>query len=145
MGIDIVSVLANSHSQLTKSTGVELPDLNPQIDPMYYATRLFVTWCELHHPTWQQLLDVLQDIGLTELSQQIDAFMRGKSNLRFIKKTTTLDNAVSTAVYMCAGRHCLCLCAVSTHNTQFKCCVWSLSVLCSHTIKFQLTVGEGGI
>ncbi len=37
MGIDIESVLANSHSQLTQSTGVELPDLDPQTDPVYYC------------------------------------------------------------------------------------------------------------
>ncbi len=77
MGIDIESVLANSHSQLTQSTGVELPDLHPQTD---HVEQVIVTWRRLHHPTWQQLLDVLQDIGLAELSQQIDAFMRGKSN-----------------------------------------------------------------
>ncbi len=80
MSIDIESVLANSHSQLTQSTGVELPDLDPQTDPVYYVQQVIVTWRRLHHPTWQQLLDVLQDIGLAELSQQIDAFMRGKSH-----------------------------------------------------------------
>ncbi len=80
MGIDIESVLANSHSQLAQSTGVELPDLDPQTDPMDYVEQVIVTWRRLHHPTWQQLLDVLQDIGLAELSQQIDAFMRGKSH-----------------------------------------------------------------
>ena len=78
MGIRIVSVLANSLSQLAQSTGVELPDLDPQRDPVYYVTKLLVTWCERHHPTWQQLLDVLQNIGLTKLRKQIDAFMRGK-------------------------------------------------------------------
>ena len=80
MGIRIVSVLANSLSQLAQSTGVELPDIDPQRDPVYYVTRLLVTWCERRHPTWQQLLDVLQNIGLTKLRKQIDAFMRGKSN-----------------------------------------------------------------
>ncbi len=77
MGIDIESVLANSHSQLTKSyTGVELPEFDPQRDPMYYIFQVIVTRCEQHHPTWQQLLDVLHDMGLKELSQQIDTFMR---------------------------------------------------------------------
>ncbi len=81
MDIDIESVLANSHSQLTQSTGVELPHLDPQTDPVDdYVEQVIVTWRRLHHPTWQQLLDVLQDIGLAELSQQIDTFMRGKSN-----------------------------------------------------------------
>ena len=78
VGIQIVSVLANSHSQLAKSTGVVLPDLDPRKDPVRYVTRVIFTWRERDHPTWQQLLDVLQDIGLTELSQQIDAFMRGE-------------------------------------------------------------------
>ena len=74
MGIDIESVLANSHSQLTQSTGVEIPYL---VYPVDYAEHFIITWRRLHHPTWQQLLDVLQDIGQAELSQQIDAFMRG--------------------------------------------------------------------
>ncbi len=82
MGIDIVSVLANSYSQLSKSTGVGLTVRDPQKVPEYYVTRLLVTWCERRHPTWQHLLEVLQNIGLTELSQQIDAFMRGKNSLR---------------------------------------------------------------
>ena len=77
MGIRIVSVLANSLSQLAQSTGVELPDLYPQSDPVYYVNHVIATWHRLHHPTWQQLLDVLKDIGQAELSQQIDAFMRG--------------------------------------------------------------------
>ncbi len=77
MGIQIVSVLANSLSQLAQSTGVELPDLDPQRNPVYYVNHVIATWHRLHHPTWQQLLDVLKDIGQAELSQQIDAFMRG--------------------------------------------------------------------
>ncbi len=77
MGIRILSVLANSLSQLAQSAGVELPDLDAQRDPVYYVNQVIVTWHRLHHPTWQQLLDVLQDIGQAELSQQIDAFMRG--------------------------------------------------------------------
>ncbi len=77
MGIRIVSVLANSLSQLAQSTGVELPDFDPQRDPVYYVNHVIATWHRLHHPTWQQLLDVLQDIGQAELSQKIDAFMRG--------------------------------------------------------------------
>ncbi len=77
MGIRIVSVLAKSFSQLTQFIGVELPDLDTQSDPVYYVNLIIATWHRLHHPTWQQLLDVLKDIGQTELSQQIDAFMRG--------------------------------------------------------------------
>ena len=77
MGIRIVSVLANRLSQLALSTGVKLLDRDPQRDPVYYVNHVIATWHRLHHPTWQQLLDVLKDIGQTELSQQIDAFMRG--------------------------------------------------------------------
>ncbi len=77
MGIRIVSVLANCLSQLAQSTGVKLPDLYAQRDPVYYVNHVIATWHRRHHPTWQQLLDVLQDIGQAELSQQIDAFMRG--------------------------------------------------------------------
>ncbi len=77
MGIRIVSVLANSLSELKKSTRVKLPNLKSQSDPVYYVNPVIATWHKLHHPTWQQLLDVLKDIGQAELSQQIDAFMRG--------------------------------------------------------------------
>ncbi len=77
MGIQIVSVLANSLSQLAQSTGVELPDLDPQRYPVYYVNLVIATWHRLHHATWQQLLDVLKNIGRAELSQQMDAFMRG--------------------------------------------------------------------
>ncbi len=77
MGIRFVSVLANSLSQLAQSTGVELSDLDRQNNPVYYVHLVIATWHRLHHPTWQQLLDVLKDIGQAELSQQIDAFMRG--------------------------------------------------------------------
>ncbi len=80
MRTPIMSLVAERHSQLTKSTGVELPDLDPQRDPVYCVIQVMFTWCERRHPTWQQLLDVLHDIGLTELSQHIDAFMTGKSN-----------------------------------------------------------------
>ncbi len=78
MGIRIVSVLANSLFQLAQSTGgVELPYIDALCDPKYYVNHVIVAWHTLHHPTWQQLLDVLKDIGQAELSQQIDAFMRG--------------------------------------------------------------------
>ncbi len=82
MGIRIVSVLANSLYQLAQSTRIKLPDLMPQRDPVYYVNLVIATWHRLHHPTWQQLLDVLHDIGQRELSQQIDAFMRGKLILK---------------------------------------------------------------
>ncbi len=91
MGIQIKSVLANVHSQFTTSSGVTLattyegrqftlPD--PNKDPVSYIEKVIVWWSMGHStrpPTWRHLLDVLQDIGLIELSQQIEAFLRGKT------------------------------------------------------------------
>ena len=92
MGIQIVSALANIHSQLTTTSGVQLqvqldkfggmialPD--PQTDPGQYVEEVFSQWSagrSLRPPTWRHLLEVLRDIGLVELSQQIEMFMKGK-------------------------------------------------------------------
>ena len=82
MGIQIVSALANIHSQLRVQLQVHkifLPD--PQRDPGWYVKEVFSRWSAGHSyrpPTWRHLLEVLQDIGLVELSQQIDKFMKGK-------------------------------------------------------------------
>ena len=90
MGIQIVSALANIHSQLTTTSGVQLqlnrygrqvalPD--PQTDPGRYVKEVFSQWSagRSHRPpTWRHLLEVLRDIGLVELSQQIDTFIKGK-------------------------------------------------------------------
>ena len=91
MGIQIVSALANNHSQLMNASGVQLreqdedgkeialPDL--QSHPGRYMEEVFSQWSagRSHRlPTWRHLLEVLRDIGLLELSQQIDTFMKGK-------------------------------------------------------------------
>ena len=89
MGIQIVSALANIHSKLITTSGVQLqlqvqlrivfPD--PQRDPGQYVEEVFSQWSAGHShrpPTWRHLLEVLRDIGLQELSQQIDTFMKGK-------------------------------------------------------------------
>ena len=91
MGIQIVSALANIYSQLTTTSGVQLqkqdeyacqivlPD--PRTDPGQYVEDLFSLWSAGHShrpPTWRHLLELLQDIGLQELSRQIDTFMKGK-------------------------------------------------------------------
>ena len=89
MGIQIVSALANNHSRLISGVQLQeqdkyrwkivLPD--PQRDPGQYVTEVFSQWSAYHchrHPTWRDLLEVLRDIGLVELSQQIDTFMKGK-------------------------------------------------------------------
>ncbi len=98
MGIQIVSVLASSYiSKLTSSSGVTelqqefdeegkniaLPD--PLIDPICYVEEVIAQWSRGHSdrlPTWRQLFLVLQDIGLPELSQQMEAFMKGKNYLQ---------------------------------------------------------------
>ena len=92
MRIQIVSTMANNHSQLLTTSGVQLqaqvyrygrkiilPD--PQTDPGRYVEEVFSQWSSGHShrpPTWRHLLEVLQDIGLLELSQQIDTFLKGK-------------------------------------------------------------------
>ncbi len=89
MGIQIKSVLANIHSQFTTSSGVMLVTTyegrkltlsDPHKDPVSYIEKVIVWWSigrGRHPPTWRHLLDVLQDIGLIELSQQIEAFLKG--------------------------------------------------------------------
>ncbi len=95
MGIQIVSVLASSYiSKLTSSSvvtelqqkfdeegkNIALPD--PQIDPICYVEEVIAQWSRGHSnrlPTWRQLFLVLQDIGVPELSQQMEAFMKGKN------------------------------------------------------------------
>ncbi len=91
MGIQIKSVLANVHSQFTTSSGVTLVITNkgrkltlpdPHKNPVSYIEKVIVLWSLKYSPrppTWRHLLDVIQDIGLIELSQQIEAFLRGKT------------------------------------------------------------------
>ena len=92
MGIEIVSVLAESHSTLISSSGVELqphvddygdeialPD--PNTKPAKYVEEVMLQWSagRSRRPrTWRQLLTVLQDMDLIQLSQQIEEFIKGK-------------------------------------------------------------------
>ena len=92
MGIQIVSVLAESHSTLTSSSGVELQPYvdhhgreielpNPNTEPAKYVEEVMLQWSAGHSrrpPTWRQLLTVLQDMDLIQLSQQIEEFIKGK-------------------------------------------------------------------
>ena len=93
MGIQIVSALANIHSQLVVTSGVQLkeqdeygwelvlPLPDPQSHPCWYVEEVFSHWSARRShrpPTWRHLLEVLRDIGLLGLSQQIDTFMKGK-------------------------------------------------------------------
>ena len=94
MGIQIVSVLAERHSALTSSSGVELQphvdyyghDIalpNPNTKPAKYVEEVIFQWSagrSRRFPTWRQLLTVLQDIGLVDLSQQIQEFIKGKNH-----------------------------------------------------------------
>ena len=91
MGIQIVSVLAEHHSSLTSSSGVELlprvdddgdeialPD--PNTEPAKYVEEVIFQWSagrSRHFPTWRQLLTVLQDMDLVQMSQQIEEFIKG--------------------------------------------------------------------
>ena len=91
MGIQIVSVLAEHHSTLTSSSGVELqprvdddgdeialPD--PNTEPAKYVDEVIFQWSagrSHRFPTWRQLLTVLQDIDLVQMSQQIEEFIKG--------------------------------------------------------------------
>ena len=91
MGIKIISALANIHSQLSTASGVQLqqqvdrrgckiPLPIPRRDPSNYVEEVISQWSAGHShrpPTWRQHLEVLRDIGLLELSQQIDTFMQG--------------------------------------------------------------------
>ena len=91
MGIQIVSVLATLHSPLTSSSGVELqPHVDhrgheialphPDEDPVQYVVEVVLQWSagsSRRHPTWRQLLTVLQDIDLVQLSLQIEEFLKG--------------------------------------------------------------------
>ncbi len=89
MGIQIVSVLADSYSQLATSSGVEVQLnvaqstalLNASNNQLTHVEDLISMWSSgfSHRPsTWGHLLTVLKDIGFMELSQQIDAFMKGQ-------------------------------------------------------------------
>ena len=94
MGIQIVSVLAERHSALTSSSGVELrPHVdydrheialpNPNTEPAKCVEEVIFQWStgrSHRFPTWRQLLTVLQDIGLVDLSQQIQEFIKGKNH-----------------------------------------------------------------
>ena len=92
MGIQIVSVLSEHHSTLTSSSGVqlqprvdddgdeiELPD--PNTEPAEYVEEVILQWSARRSrrpPTWRQLLTVLQDMDLIQLSLQIEEFIKGK-------------------------------------------------------------------
>ena len=89
MGIKIESVLAN-HSTKLASSGVRpqqrrnrrvitLPD--PQAQPHEYVIEVISEWSAgncYNSPTWGELLDVLQDIDLSQLAQSIEDFMKGE-------------------------------------------------------------------
>ena len=83
MGIQIVSALVNVYSEVATRSGlqlegVKLPD--PHVEPSKYVNEVISLWSAGHSdrpPTWRELLNVLRDVGLLELSQQIEAYMKG--------------------------------------------------------------------
>ena len=90
MGVHIISILADIHYQLNTSAGVQLqPQIkngslpDPQSHPCQYVEEVISQWsagCSPRPPTWRELLQVLQDIGLLELRQQIEVYMKGICN-----------------------------------------------------------------
>ncbi len=75
-GIQIVSVLSSNDSQLTASIGMGKSLL------ILGVHHIFHEWCNgegNRPPTWGQLLNVLEDIGLKELSQHIEEVMKGET------------------------------------------------------------------
>ena len=105
MGIQIVSALANIHSLLTTTSGVQRQTMfyrsghetNPQTDPGWYVEEVFSQWSAGHShrpPTWRHLLEVLRDIGLIELSEQIEMYMKGII-------VHILESAVGYSIYKC--------------------------------------------
>lgn len=89
MGIEVKSVLAKVHSEFMAASGVDFPsdelqdnDLDPQRKPEEYVEAIVNRWSKhkgTRSPTWAELLDVLQNVGLIKLSQQIETYLRGKS------------------------------------------------------------------
>jgi len=59
-----------------------LPD--PQVYPEKYVVEVFSQWASEHSdriPTWEELLKVLQEVGLLNLSHQVEMFLKGKKTL----------------------------------------------------------------
>ncbi len=80
-GIQIKSVLRNNVSQLIASIGMD--ESSPFPLSMFGVRVIFHKWCNgegNRPPTWRQLLNVLEDIGLKELSQHIEEVMKGETN-----------------------------------------------------------------
>ena len=89
MGIEIVSVLAKHSTKLASSAvklkpkndyrcEITLPD--PQEQPHEYVIEVISQWSAgkyYNPPTWGELLNVLQDIDLSQLAQSIEDFMKG--------------------------------------------------------------------
>ncbi len=81
-GIQIESVLNDNVSQLMASIGM-VKSLQLYTIGFRGACDIFRDWCYgagNRPPTWRQLLNVLEDIGLKELSQHIEEFMKGETN-----------------------------------------------------------------
>ena len=97
MGIQIVSALAKVYSEVATRAGLQLKGVrlpDPQEEPSNYVNEVISLWSAGHShlpPTWRELLDVLQDVGLLELSQQIEAYMEGE--FFFLLESCPLKNS----------------------------------------------------
>ena len=92
IGIGIKSALGKVYAEVVVKSGVKLvegldkrghkkflPD--PQVYPEEYVVEVFSQWAFGHSnrlPIWKELLDVLQEVGLQDMSQQVEAFVKGK-------------------------------------------------------------------
>ncbi len=93
MGIQLVLLLAAIPSQLTASSGVKLVARrnskgfevslpNKRLDPVNYVKEVMELWSEGHShrlPTWRELLNVMNEIGLKDFSEQIETFLTGET------------------------------------------------------------------
>ena len=92
MGVQIMSVLASHVSQLASLSGV------PQSQSV---EELISQWCAglgSVSPTWKHLLEAISGVGLPELREQIEAFMKGQQH---ITHNSLLHNNIVFFISLC--------------------------------------------
>ena len=91
MGIGIVSTIAKVYLKLTSKSEVQLEEgidtrghrtflPDPQVYPEKHVIEVISQWSAGHSvrpPTWKELLTVLEEVGLLDLSKHIQAFIKG--------------------------------------------------------------------
>ena len=85
MGIKIVSILAKNPAKLASASGMKHQRFFGFNVPLQQHSQnvkeVIFQWSGGHNyrpPTWEGLLDVIQEIGHKRLSDQIEDFMKGK-------------------------------------------------------------------